>query len=79
LLKGELARLGSLLPSNAPENLVLDFAERSWSGFALDGILAREGHFGPNPVLIAVEGTGVAMLQNCGLERGDWLPVIHLR
>ena len=76
----EFARLAEFLKyTNPPRNLIKDFVERIWSGFALDGILAREGKFGDNPILLGVESLGVAILQNAALPKEKWLPVIQLR
>lgn len=74
----EYNRLAELLPREAPERLIRDFVERVWAGFALDGVLAREGVFGPNPVLLGVESRGVVVLQNAALPRQLWLPNIQL-
>jgi hypothetical protein len=74
----EEVRLWEILPKEAGDNLKTDFVERIWAGFALDGILIREGTFGINPVILGVESPGVAMLQNSALEKKNWIPVIHL-
>jgi len=74
----ERQRLISILPSNTPTNVACDFVERTWSGFALDGVLIRSECFGPNPVLLGVESPGVSVLQNAALPRDQWLPVIQL-
>lgn len=65
--------------THAPDNLVRDFAERIWAEYALDGILAKEGKFGKNPVLLGVEGEGTVMLQNAALPKKEWLPTILLK
>jgi hypothetical protein len=77
-LKIEYERLAEIIPSHAPENIKQDFISRCFAGFALDGIILRKGLFGSNPVLLGVESKGVSVLQNCALERKDWLPVIDL-
>ena len=65
--------------THAPENLIRDFAERVWAEYALDGILAKEGKFGKNPILLGVEGEGTVMLQNAALPKKEWLPTILLK
>ena len=79
ILEMEKIRFSSLFLFHPPANLLEEFIRRSWAGFALDGILARDDHFGRNPVLLGVEGEGVAMLQNAALSRDQWLPVILLK
>lgn len=74
----ESERLRSFLPMNFPENIVQDFIERIFAGFALDGLLIRSGYFGANPVILGVETSGVSVLQNAALPREKWLPVIQL-
>lgn len=74
----ERQRLISILPSSTPANIACDFVERTWSGFALDGVLIRRECFGLNPVLLGVESPGVSVLQNAALPRDRWLPVIQL-
>lgn len=75
----ERERLSNLLPSNTPNHLKQDFVERTWAGFALDGILTRQGYFGDNPVLLGVESPGVAVLQNSALPKDQWIPIVQLR
>ncbi|MBI2514883.1 hypothetical protein HYV91_01690 [Candidatus Wolfebacteria bacterium] len=75
----ERERFSSLFWSRPPANLIREFIDRSFAGFALDGILARQGCFGSNPVLLGVEGEGVAILQNAGLSKPEWLPVALLK
>ncbi len=78
--ESEFARLSEMLKyANPPQNLIQDFVERIWAGFALDGILAKEGKFGDNPILLGVESPYVVMLQNAALPREKWLPTIQLR
>lgn len=79
ILTQEEERLRELIKGTVPENILRDFVERSWSGFALDGYLARIGCFGKNPVMLGLEGEGVAMLQNAGLPKEKWLPTIFLK
>jgi hypothetical protein len=79
ITNAETERIRTLLPASAPDNLKRDYIERVWSGFALDGILAHRGAFGANPVLLAVEGRDVAILQNAALPKEDRLPVVELR
>lgn len=78
--QGEVLRLKEMLPPS-PENLKEDFAQRTLAGFALDGILIKQGAFGANPVILGVESPGVAVLQNAALsslDRKEWLPVIQI-
>ncbi len=77
-LEPEVSRLGQSLPDGTPENLRKDFIKRVFSGFALDGLVVREGIFGDNPVLLGVESPGVTMLQNSALKKVDWLPIVDL-
>ena len=74
----ERDRLSSILSSHIPANVAADFVERTWSGFALDGLLIRQGLFGFNPVLLGVESPGISILQNAALPRDQWLPVLQL-
>lgn len=76
--KLEIERLAEILPINAPENLKTDFTDRCFAGFALDGLVLKQGIFGPNPVILGVESLGVSVLQNAALEKPDWIPVIDL-
>lgn len=75
----EEERLRAMLPQNIPDYVGADFVRRTFAGFALDGVLLRQGAFGHNPVILGVESPGVAILQNAALRRVDWLPVIQLR
>ncbi|OHA62010.1 MAG: hypothetical protein A2117_02370 [Candidatus Wildermuthbacteria bacterium GWA2_46_15] len=75
----EEKRLRLLFLFRPPENLAKDLIARIWAGFSLDGLLAREGTFGQNPVLLGVEGEGVTILQNAALSRKEWLPTIFLK
>ncbi len=74
----ESRRLLGLLPEDAPKNLKQDFVRRVFAGFALDGLLLRRDCFGPNPVILGVESSGVAVLQNAALPATDQIPVIQL-
>lgn len=76
--KEEKERLFQILPTEADENIKMDFVERVWAGFALDGILMKKGAFGSNPVILGVESFGVTILQNSALSKKDWIPVIGL-
>jgi hypothetical protein len=76
----EVERLRCFVPSGAPENVRDDYVQRILAGFALDGILIRNGSFGVrNPVILGVESAGVAILQSAALERKDYIPVVQLR
>jgi len=74
----ETDRLKESFLSNLPENIVLDFIDRTFAGFALDGALLRKGLFGENPILLGVESPGVSVLQNVALTKKDWIPVVEL-
>ncbi|OGE82719.1 MAG: hypothetical protein A3B95_01560 [Candidatus Doudnabacteria bacterium RIFCSPHIGHO2_02_FULL_43_13b] len=78
-IKQEDRRLRSLLPENATKHLKQDFVRRVFAGFALDGFLLRKGCFGRNPVILGVESSGVAVLQNAALEPKEQIPVIQLK
>lgn len=75
----EERRLLSILPADSPKALQRDFIRRVFAGFALDGWLLREGLFGPDPVILGVESSGVAILQNAALALADQIPVIQLK
>lgn len=76
----EVERLRVFVPSGAPENVRDDYVQRIFAGFALDGVLIRNGAFGtPNPVILGVESEGVAVLQNAALEKKDRIPLVQLR
>lgn len=77
-LEMEYERLDKIIPSHTPEPIKEDFINRCFAGFALDGIILREGRFGPNPVILGVESKGVSILQNSALAKKDWIPVIDL-
>ena len=77
-IKMERDRLAEILPRNIPDNISEDFINRCFAGFALDGLILRQGYFGQNPVILGVETPGVSVLQNIALERSQWLPVIDL-
>lgn len=77
----EFDRLFSDFPKyiKSPKNLIQDFVERTWAAYSLDGLLARAGKFGDNPILLGVESPGVAILQNAALPKEKWLPVVQLK
>lgn len=77
-LKIEYDRLTEIIPHHTPEEIKEDFIARCFAGFALDGIILRKGLFSTNPIILGVESKGVSVLQNCALEKKDWLPVIDL-
>ena len=72
----EEQRLKRLLPIDADRVLKQEFVERVFAGFALDGLVASDGVFGENPVILGVESPGVPMLQNAALAKP--IPVIEL-
>jgi hypothetical protein len=72
------ARLRGLLPDRCPKFVCNDFVRRTFAGFALDGIMIRDGCFGPRPVILGVESPEVAVLQNAALPQEERLPVIQL-
>jgi len=76
-LEGE--RLKIFFSTSTPSNIIQDFIERVFAGFALDGILMRKGLFGKNPVILGVESPGVAILENAALPQEEWLPIIQLK
>jgi len=51
-----------------PANVFEDFMIRLLAYYALDGIIAREGAFGPNPVLLGVEGEWTDVVQNSAIS-----------
>ncbi|MEA3463492.1 MAG: hypothetical protein U9R14_00170 [Patescibacteria group bacterium] len=78
-VKMEYERLKSFIHGQKiPQNIIHDFIERAFTGFALDGKLIRAGHFVDNPVILGIESPGVVVLQNAALSRKQWLPVIQL-
>lgn len=78
VIGAETDRLISFCPDKTPSNVAQDFVERVLAGFALDGVLLREGAFVENPVLLGVETPEVTILQNSMLPREKWLPVVQL-
>lgn len=70
---------GFLQHEDPSSSLVQDFVERVFAEYALDGLWAREGKFGENPVFIGVESSEVPVLQNAALSREKWIPVIQLK
>lgn len=60
--------------------LVSDFVRRCFAGYALDGALIRKGEFGrlENPVILGIESSGLANLQNAGLSPEDQIPLINI-
>lgn len=79
VLEKERERLLEILPSGCPSNVKEDFIERVWAGFALDGVILRNGTFGQNPVILGVESPEVLVFQNSALERTDWIPTMQIR
>lgn len=78
-IKQETERINSILSSKIPDNIKEDFTERVLSGFVLDGELIKEKEFGENPVLLGVESSGVAIIQNSALLKKDWIPVVEIK
>lgn len=74
----EEQRIKKFLPTEAPRQLKEEFVKRVFIGFALDGLIIREGVFGANPVILGVESPGVSMLQNSALFGGGLIPIVEL-
>lgn len=74
----ETKRLMEILPSSAPENLKIDFIERCFAGFALDGFILKQKEFGQNPIILGVESSGVSVIQNATFEQLERIPIIEL-
>jgi len=77
-VKKEEKRLRRLFGSIKKKNLVNDILRRIFAGYALDGVLLRSSAFGDDPILLSVESSGVAVIQNCMLSPGEKIPVIQI-
>lgn len=53
--------------------------QRILSSYMLDGILMRRGVYGPNPVILGVEASSTAIIQNAALSEDEKIPVIMLK
>ncbi len=76
----EEQRLKKLLPADATREMRQRFVERTFAGFALDGVVIRHDAFSStarNPVILGVESPGVADLQNAQLGEHP-IPVVQL-
>lgn len=79
VLDTEEKRLRQLLPVETSREVKQEFIQRVFAGFALDGLVIREGVFGGNPVILGIESPGVGYLQNASLKPEERIPVIQLK
>ncbi len=78
--EAEFSHLVGLLKHAHPsDNLVKDFVERVFAEYALEGLWAKTGKLGENPVFLGVESPEIPILQNAALEKKDWIPYIQLK
>ena len=65
--------------AKAPGKLIVDFVNRVFSEYALEGVWFSKGKFGKNPIILGVETPGVPTLINAALPRKKRIPIIQLK
>ena len=65
--------------NEVPKDWKEKMIRRIISSYMLDGILMRRGIYGPNPVILGVEATSTAIIQNAALKEEEKIPIIMLK